>query len=81
MNESYRELTVDALAMQIEEDGLTAAIAPLRANTIAVTTLAARACSAVRSALTDAALSDVAWLQAYVAARTTSADRALPVAA
>lgn len=80
MNETFREPTVDELAMQIEEKGLPTAVAPLRADTRALATLAARAGATVRSALTDATLSDAMWLRAYVAARTTAPTR-LPVAA
>jgi hypothetical protein len=59
MNESFQEPTVEQLAMQIEEAGLTAAVAPLRAHV----------------ALDDAPSSDVAWLRAYVSARTRTGLR------
>ncbi len=72
MNETFREPTVDELAMQIEEKGLPAAVAPLRADTRALAALAGRARTALRTALTDATLSDVMWLRAYVAARTAA---------
>ncbi len=75
MNETFREPTVDELAMQIEEKGLPAAVAPLRADTRVLTTLANRAGATLRSALTDAAISDVMWLRAYVAARTATPAR------
>jgi hypothetical protein len=81
MNETFREPTVDELAMQIEEEGLTAAVAPLRSDLQALGALAGRSCAALRSALTDAALSDAMWLRAYVAARVATPRRTMPVAA
>ncbi len=75
MNETFREPTVDELAMQIEEKGLPTAVAPLRADTRTLTALAGRADAALRSALTDVALSDAMWLRAYVAARTAAPTR------
>ena len=80
MNETFREPTVDELAMQIEEKGLPTAVAPLRADTRALSALSGRAGATLRSALTDVALSDVMWLRAYVAARTAAPTR-LSVAA
>ncbi len=80
MNETFREPTVDELAMQIEEKGLPTAVAPLRADTRALAALAGRAGAVLRSARADAGLSDAMWLRAYVAART-AAPAQLPAAA
>ncbi|MEZ5091531.1 hypothetical protein [Nocardioides sp.] len=80
MNETFREPTVDELAMQIEEKGLTAAVAPLRADSRSLGVIAARACASLRAALTDATVSDAMWLRAYVAARV-AAPAPMPVAA